>query len=134
MEEENKTTNAAEKEGKGLSITSMVLGIVALVLFNSVLISIPCAILAIIFGVIGNKKNKNGYAKAGLILGIIATIISITLLAISIYITTSVDDGLFEAAKEAAEKTKRTESQLESGTIKNNGKTYSLLEDYMSDY
>jgi hypothetical protein len=66
----------------GLSITSMVLGIVGLV-FTFIpglnFIGILCGILAIIFAIIGKNKIQNsngeftglGMAKAGLILGII---------------------------------------------------------------
>ena len=70
MEKEN-TTNVPV-ESKGLSIASMVLGIVAVVLCCFGWVSIICAVLAIIFGVIGKKKGGVGMAKAGLILGIIA--------------------------------------------------------------
>ena len=55
-----------QEERKGLSIASMVLGLVGLVLF-----AIPCGILAVIFSVIGKKKGGKGFATAGLILGII---------------------------------------------------------------
>lgn len=58
--------------GKGLSIAAMVLGIVSVVLFCVSYISIPCAILAIIFGIVGKKKGGRGMAIAGLVLGIIA--------------------------------------------------------------
>lgn len=58
--------------GKGLSIASMVLGIVSVVLFCISYVSIPCAILAIIFGIVGKKKGGRGMAIAGLVLGIIA--------------------------------------------------------------
>lgn len=47
-----------EKESSGLSIASMVLGIISIVLFCIYYVSIPCAILAIIFGVIGRKKAE----------------------------------------------------------------------------
>ena len=72
--DENKT------ESKGLSIASMVLGIVAVVLCCFVYISVPCAILAIIFGIVGMKKGGRGMGIAGLVLGIIA--IALWLLAI----------------------------------------------------
>ncbi len=72
MEEENKTTQTVEQESKGLSIASMVLGIISVVLFCIWYISIPCAILAIIFGVIGKNKGAKGMAIAGLVLGIVA--------------------------------------------------------------
>lgn len=58
--------------GKGLSIASMVLGIVSVVLCCLWYVSLPCAILAIIFGVIGKKRDGRGMAIAGLVLGIIA--------------------------------------------------------------
>ena len=58
--------------GKGLSIAAMVLGIVSVALFCVSYISIPCAILAIIFGIVGKKKGGKGMAIAGLVLGIIA--------------------------------------------------------------
>lgn len=83
MEEENKptevpetpevqgATNTVEEENKGLSIASMVLGIVSLVLFCIWYISLPCAILAIIFAVFGMKKGGKGMAISGLVLGIV---------------------------------------------------------------
>lgn len=70
-----------EKESSGLSIASMVLGIISIVLFCIYYVSIPCAILAIIFGVIGRKKGGKGMAIAGLVLGIIA--LSLDILAVA---------------------------------------------------
>ncbi len=61
-----------QQESKGLSIASMVLGIVSVVLFCFTYISIPCSILAIIFGIVGMKKGGKGMGIAGLVLGIIA--------------------------------------------------------------
>ncbi len=72
MEEENKTTQTATQESKGLSIASMVLGIISVVLFCIWYISVPCAILAIIFGIVGMKKGGRGMGVAGLVLGIVA--------------------------------------------------------------
>lgn len=68
---QNTTTPSEEK--KGLSIASMVLGIVSIVGYciNGYLV-LACAILAIVFGVIGKKKGGRGMAKAGFILGIVA--------------------------------------------------------------
>jgi len=75
------TTNA----GKGMGVAALVLGILAVICSF-----IPCfsfwailfGVLAIIFGAIGmsqaKKKNgKKGMGKAGLILGIIATIFAV---------------------------------------------------------
>lgn len=66
MENEN-TTIVEEK--KGLSIASMILGIVGFIIF-----ALPCGILAIIFSILGKKKGGKGFATAGLILGIIDVI------------------------------------------------------------
>ena len=63
MENENQTPI---EEKKGLSIASMVLGLVGIVIA-----ALPCGILAIIFSVLGKKKGGKGFATAGLILGII---------------------------------------------------------------
>ena len=72
MEENEVKQTEIVNESKGLSIASMVLGIVALVMLCVYYISIPCAILAIIFAIIGRKKGGKGMATAGLVLGIIA--------------------------------------------------------------
>lgn len=71
--EENKEEVVVEN--KGFSIASMVLGIISIVLFCIWYLSIPCAILAIIFGIVGMKKGAKGMAVAGLVLGIIAVAI-----------------------------------------------------------
>lgn len=70
--EENKEQEVVQDENKGFSIASMVLGIISIVLFCIWYLSIPCAILAIIFGIVGMKKGARGMAIAGLVLGIIA--------------------------------------------------------------
>lgn len=69
MENENQAQN---KEQKGLSITSMILGLVGLILF-----ALPCGILAIIFSILGKKKGGKGFATAGLILGIIDVVFGV---------------------------------------------------------
>lgn len=73
--EENKEQEVMQDENKGFSIASMVLGIISIVLFCIWYLSIPCAILAIIFGIVGMKKGAKGMAIAGLVLGIIAVAI-----------------------------------------------------------
>lgn len=70
-----------QKGGSGLSIASMVLGIIAVVLCCIAYISIPCAILAIIFGIIGRKRDGKGMAITGLVLGIVA--ISLYIIAVA---------------------------------------------------
>lgn len=58
-------------ESKGMSIAALVLGIVSVVMLCIWYISIPCAILAIIFGILGRKKGGKGMGTAGLVLGIL---------------------------------------------------------------
>ena len=60
----------------------MVLGIIALVLFCVFYISIPCAIVAIIFGILGLKSTEKGMAIAGLVTGSIGLFISIAIIVI----------------------------------------------------
>ena len=65
------------KDRKGFSIAALVLGIVAIVLCCIWYISIPCGILAVIFGILGIKSSKKGMSIAGLITGAIGLVISI---------------------------------------------------------
>jgi len=55
----------------GLGIAGFVLGLLSLILFLVFFISIPMAILAIIFCSVQIKKNSTGLAVAGLVLGIL---------------------------------------------------------------
>lgn len=92
--EENKEQEVVQDENKGFSIASMVLGIISIVLFCIWYLSIPCAILAIIFGVVGMKKGGKGMAIAGLVLGIIAVAI-VGILFISVGTLVSSTASLF---------------------------------------
>lgn len=80
---ENKKKEEPKKERKGFCIAAMVLGIIALVLFFIWYISIPCAILAIIFGILGIKTVHRGMAIAGLVTGIVGLVIWIFLIVIT---------------------------------------------------
>lgn len=73
-----------EDQRKGLSIASMVLGIVSLVIWANFLISVTCGILAIVFGNIGKKRAGQKMAKAGFIMGIIALSIRVALVVLTI--------------------------------------------------
>ena len=76
----------------GLCVAGMVLGIVGLVLFLAFYISIPCGILAIIFGALGIKRVQaeptarkgSGMGVAGLVTGILAVIGGLTMLILLI--------------------------------------------------
>lgn len=121
--EENKQV---VEEKKGLSITAMILGIVSVILCNSIIISVPCAILAIVFGVKENKKHKNGFAKSGFILGIISIILTIVLFSISMYVT--LNSGIFDTAKEASDKYKENKKSSIYDTAKESTDNYKQTE------
>jgi hypothetical protein len=66
------STNNASVPGKGLGITSMILGIVSLVFFCAYYIALPAAITGLVLGIISRKKAKavnapHGMATAGII-------------------------------------------------------------------
>lgn len=71
----------------GLGLASMVLGIVALVLFFTIVIGAVCGVLAIVFGIIGRSRARQGLATnqgqatAGLVTGIIAIVALVALAA-----------------------------------------------------
>lgn len=73
-------TEESKKDRKGFCIASMILGIVALVLFCVWYLSIPCAILAVIFGILGIKSKGKGMAIAGLITGSIGLVVSVLII------------------------------------------------------
>lgn len=67
---ENKETEVINNEKTpGLSVASMVLGIVSIVTWCAWFISIPCSILALIFGILGVKKPGKGMAITGIVTG-----------------------------------------------------------------
>ena len=56
------------EEKKGLSLTSMILGIVGLLAWCIPLLGFPVCITGLILGIIGIKKGGKGMAIAGIIL------------------------------------------------------------------
>ncbi|MGG0667261.1 DUF4190 domain-containing protein [Sporosarcina koreensis] len=69
MENENQQTNGV---ANGMAISSLVLGILGVVLNLIPLLPYLLGILAIVFGVSGNKQqNGKGMAVAGIVLGAI---------------------------------------------------------------
>lgn len=74
---QTQSTEEPKKDRKGFCITSMVLGIIAMVFFCLWYLSIPCGILAIIFGILGVKSTNKGMAIAGIVTGAIGLVISI---------------------------------------------------------
>lgn len=74
--EKTETPQTKREDKKGFSIASMVLGIISLVFCFVWIISIPCAILAIIFGILGIKSTGKGMSIAGLVTSGIGIILS----------------------------------------------------------
>ena len=88
MEENNeviKENPEINEEKKGMSIASMVLGIVGLIV-----LALPCGILAIIFSILGKKKGGKGFATAGLVLGIIDAVFGIIAIVSSVALVGSI--------------------------------------------
>jgi hypothetical protein len=75
-----------QQRRNGLGIAGMVLGIISVVLFFLSWIAAIIGILAIIFGAVGRSRVKKGQATnkaqatAGLVLGIIGTVVGIVFL------------------------------------------------------
>ena len=79
----------APKQGNGMAVAGMVLGIVACALFCVWYLSIPSAIVGLILSVLGGKRAKEtgtgaGMAKAGMILSIIAIAAAILIIILAI--------------------------------------------------
>lgn len=98
-QEESRVENKNQvKDRKGLAIASMVLGIVALVLFCIWYTTVPCAVLAIVFGIISIKSSGRGMAIAGITTGIIGFVLMILLygfiIAVGIGAFNNLDDSI----------------------------------------
>jgi hypothetical protein len=70
----------------GLSTASLVLGIIAVVIFCLWPVSIPMGVLAVILGVVGRRRagrgesNNPGQALAGIICGAVAALLGVALM------------------------------------------------------
>ena len=88
----DQNNNVPQTESKGLSIASMVLGIIALVLFCIPFVCFPCGIISVILGGVSlaGKKAGKGMAVAGLVCSLVAISIYIILYAVGASILSSV--------------------------------------------
>ncbi|MCL2354781.1 MAG: DUF4190 domain-containing protein [Oscillospiraceae bacterium] len=83
MQKENLERNVEEKvvietsKTNETSSVGLVLGIISVVVSVLWIVSLPLAILAVVFAVGGKQKERNGVATAGLILGIVGLVISV---------------------------------------------------------
>lgn len=88
-------TPAPQGGGKGLSIASMVLGIISVVFCCCLwYIAIPAGIIGLILGIVGIKKSSEGHGMAiagiitssiAIILGLVTAVIFISALSSGIY-------------------------------------------------
>lgn len=96
-----------EKPRTGMSVTSMVLGIVAILIcwapFGSY-VAVVLGLLAVIFGIVGMRRAGRGMAIAGLVVGGIALVAAIFA---SVY-WTRVGLELIDITQECADRTGRT--------------------------
>lgn len=63
--------NVSQNNSNGISIASLILGIVGLVAWILPLLGYPINIIGLILGIISNKKEKNKFSKTGIILSAI---------------------------------------------------------------
>ncbi len=80
--EVNNSTPKTER--KGFNITSMVLGIIAILCTCYWYINIPCSIIAIIFSIAGRHDAGRGMGIAGMVLGIIAIVLYFLIVGLGI--------------------------------------------------
>ena len=93
------TIEEPKKDKKGLAIAAMVLGILSIVFFCEWYISIPCAVLAIIFGILALKYSKKGMAIAGISTGVVGITLVITIYVL-IYFVIGVGKWFIYSMKE----------------------------------
>lgn len=97
-----------QRPGNGLAVAALVLGIVSLVLFCVWYVSLPCSILAIIFGKIGRGRAREGasgggMATAGMVCGVIALCIAILIIGCAVAGVSLVGTQFFEEMQRMAE-------------------------------
>lgn len=107
-----------KQPGKGFAITSLVMGILAII--NSFIpflnfISYIFAILAVIFGIVGIvKKAGKGLAIAGLVLGILSLILAT---AINAGTSSAIDDAINGDSSNTPVINDKTNNQIEYTTV-----------------
>lgn len=63
--------NVSQTNSNGMSIASLILGIIGLVAWILPLLGYPINIIGLILGIISNKKENNNFSKTGIILSAI---------------------------------------------------------------
>lgn len=78
-------TEKVKSDRKGFNITSMILGIIAVLGSCVWYINFPCSIIAIIFSVAGKNDSGRGMGIAGMVLGIIALVLYVVYILLVIF-------------------------------------------------
>ncbi len=78
-----------EKRNSVLSVISFLFGLASIILFYFAAVSIPCAIVAIIFSTIDKKISMSTLSVAGLVMGIINLALYVIVLATCLIIDNS---------------------------------------------
>ncbi len=89
-EPKNKATELKTKNI--FAVISMVSGIVALIFSCCCLLSIPCSIAAIVFGILSLKSERRAMAIAGIVIGAVSIVISV-IVAISIIVAIIIENA-----------------------------------------
>ena len=86
----------APTEQKGLSIASLVLGLIGLIAWIIPIIGFVVTILGFIFGCIGIKKGGKGMAIAGIVLSVICFLVTIAYFVLSVIIVMEMmENGMY---------------------------------------
>ena len=131
MEEQTKKEENNEKRQSALGITSMILGIIAIIIsfvpFLNI-ISLPTAIIAIVFGIITviRISVKKAFAISGIILSVLAIVIAFSITIFAINMLDKSGKELDRIAKESLERTKidvtNVELKIDENSTKATGK------------
>ena len=131
MEEQTKKEENNEKRQSALGITSMILGIIAIIIsfvpFLNI-ISLPTAIIAIVFGIITVIRTsvKKAFAISGIILSVLAIVIAFSITIFAINMLDKSGKELDRIAKESLERTKldvtNVEIKIDENSTKVTGK------------
>jgi hypothetical protein len=71
------TGGPVSRGSSGAAIAALVIGLTGLVLWLCPLLGLGAGIVAVVFGVVGRKSPSRGMAIAGIVLGVIAILLSI---------------------------------------------------------
>lgn len=131
MEEKKNKEDITEKRQSALGVTSLVLGIIAIIIafipFLNI-ISLPTAVVAIVFGIITviRISVKKAFAISGIILSVLAIVIAFSITIFAINMLDKSGKELDRIAKESLERIKldvtNVELKIDENSTKVTGK------------